>query len=64
MATMKWGRNRMTEGESQKGQDQYGEESRKILTDGRAVSFTFHGHYEHYHPQYTPNTTEGVDTSL
>lgn len=44
MATMERGRGRMTAGESQKMQDHYGEESSKILPEGRVVSSTLHGH--------------------
>lgn len=62
MATMKWGKDRMTEGETQKVQDQCAEESGRTLTGELSLS-----HYmasEHYHPQYTLNITEGIDTSL
>lgn len=38
MATMKWGKDRMTEGESQKVQDQCGEERGRILTGELSLS--------------------------
>ena len=42
--TMEWGRGRMREGKRQKVQAHHGEESRRILADGRVVSSTLHGH--------------------